>query len=199
MSFNGYWFVTLASDEQIRAWRERYADEFAKSTPRRAEAMAWWTNLGDDAFLEPDDRGGWQMTEASRGFVDLFWDAVSDELVDEVLEVVSEVGESGYCCPGVRKAAPAAAFYNALGVGPAARMPGCLGEFLITAEEAAAALPEVEQILADTRREELIERVGRWLGEGEMDDPVEIVDGVLRVFREAVARGLGIAALSASF
>ena len=192
---------TVAS-EQIRAWRERYADELAAAASGRDHVMAWWIGLGDDAFLEHDGRNGWQLTEAGSAFADLFWDTTSDELVNEVMTAAGVAGESGCCCVGARKGAAAAAFYQALGAAQAVRMPGYLGDFLITTDQAAAALPELERLLAGARREGLVERVGRWLdhaANGSASEASEIVDGVLRVFREAVAQGLGVAAVSACF
>lgn len=81
-------------------------------------------------------------------------------------------------------------------------MPGRLGDFLLTSDDAATRLPEIERLLAGPRREELIERVGRWLAlaaDGSTYDGAQMVDGVVRVFRRAAERGLGVAAVSAFF
>lgn len=194
--------MTTAAEERIAAWRERYADEVAATAHGHDRAMAWWAGLGDDAFLEPDHRGGWQCTESGIAFADLFWGSEDATMAMEVIEVAGNAGESGRCCPGARKGCPGAAFYYALGVSDAARMPGSFGDFLIAADEAAAVLPELEAILAGPRRDELIERVGRWLdyaADGSASEAPEIVDGVLRVFREAAERRLGVAAVTACF
>jgi hypothetical protein len=193
--------VSAVADERIREWRERYADELAVAAAGTDKAMAWWTGLGDDAFLIRD-RGRWRLTEDGLEFADLFWGPSSDELAGEIIAAAADAGESGRCCPSMRRGTPAAAFYYALGAAGAARMPSCLGDFLITADEVAAAVPEVERILAGARHEELVERVGRWLdlaGDGSEPEARETVDGVLRVFHEAAARRLGVAAVSTCF
>lgn len=127
MSVTGFWILTTAADEQIRTWRERYADELAAAAKDREQGMAWWTGLGDVAFWEPDGRQGWQLTS----------------------------------------------------------------------DEAVVARPEVERLLADADRGELVEQIDRWLdygADGSASEGVEVADGVVRVFREAVACGLGVAA-----
>ncbi|WP_194899943.1 hypothetical protein [Catenulispora pinisilvae] len=199
MSVFGLWAVTAVADGPVRTWRERYADELAATARADGQAMAWWAGLGDDAFLERDEHDRWHLTEAGSDFADLFWESEPADLVPEVLAAAEAAGESGRCCPSARKGSPAAAFYQALGVADTVRMPGGLGTFLLTADETAAALPEVERILAETRREELIERVGLWLdhaANGSVAGAWEVVDGVVRVFREAAARQLGVAAVS---
>lgn len=199
MSFTGYWFLTTAADEQIHDWRERFGAQLAAAAEGHEAAMAWWSGLGDDALLKPDERHGWVSTDEAGTFLNLFWGAEDDTFAFEVVDAAGEAGESGRSCPGARKAAPAAAFYYALGAADAARMPGSFGDFLLTGDEAAAALPELERILAADRQAELIERATRWLSEASLSTPRELVEGVLRVFREASARGLGVAAVSASF
>lgn len=202
MSVTGFWILTAVADERIRIWRERYADERAEAADSREKALAWWAALGDDGFLEADDRQGWRLTESGFAFADLFWDSVSDELAGEVIAAADEAGAPGRSSPAIRKGAPAAALYQALGAADAARMPGSLGDFLIAADEIAAVLPRVEQILGGARRAQVVERVGRWL-EHAADDAAseapEIVDGPLRVLRRAAEQGLGAAAVSACF
>lgn len=189
--------MTTAEDERIRAWRERFADQLA-AAEGYDEFLDWWAGLGDDAFLKLDQRG-WLVTEEGVAFDNHFWGLQDDSLAAEVIDAAAEAGESGRSCPSVRKGAPAGAFYDALGMADAARMPGCFGNFLLTADEAAAVLPEVERIVAGDRHAVLVERVGRWMGEARPSTPQETVDGVLRVFRAAAERGSGIAAVSAWF
>lgn len=191
-----------ASDQRIHAWRERFADDLAAAALDREQAMAWWAGQAEDAFLQRDRHGRWQLTETGFAFADLFWDTTNDELAEEIVEAAEEAGEAGCCYPTLRKGTPASAFYQALGAADAALMPGRLGNFLVTADEAAALLPELERILAGARREVLVERVSLWLdvaGDGSRSDGAEIVDGVLRVFRRAVEHRLGVAASAAFF
>ncbi|MEY9932988.1 hypothetical protein ABH926_007641 [Catenulispora sp. GP43] len=202
MSFTGFWMLTTAADEQIQTWRERYADELAAGTEHREQVMAWWADQGDVAFIELDDRHGWVWTEASRAFCDVFYDVASDDLVQEVIERIGEAGQTQSFGLGARKSSPAAALYHALGAVRAARMPGCLGDFLLTADQAAAALSEVEGLLTGADREDLVASICVWLDEladGPRSKGAELVDGVLRVFREAVDRELGVAAVVACF
>lgn len=192
--------MTTAADEQIREWRERYADDLAAAVRAREQTMAWWAGVGGAEFLVPCDDGGWQVTEAGSAFIGSF-STVGDALAFEIIDRIAEAGDAECCHPSGRKTVPAAAFYAALGVADAARMPGLLGEFLLTADEVSAALPEIERILAGVRREELIERMSRWLGDSA--DPTamaaETVDGVVRVFSRAAEQRRGVAAGSAFF
>lgn len=198
MGVTGYWLMTTAADERIHDWRERFGAEPAAAAEGHDAAMAWWAGLADGAFLKHDERSGWMLTEEGVAFADLFWGAEDDTLAYEVIDAADEAGETGRSCPGARKAAPAAAFYYALGAVDAARMPGSFGDFLVTADEAAAVLPRIEPIIAGERHESLVEMVGLWLDVIE-PEARETVDGVLRVFREAVDRGLGVAAVSVCF
>lgn len=198
MGVTGYWFMTTAEDERIQAWRERFADQLAAAAEGYDEFLDWWAALGDDAFLKLDQRG-WLVTEEGVAFDNHFWGLEDDSLAAEVIDAAAEAGEFGRSCPSVRKGAPAGAFYDALGMADAARMPGSFGNFLLTADEAAAVLPEVERIVAGDRHAVLVERTSRWMGEARPSTPQKTVDGVLRVFRAAAERGSGIAAVSAWF
>lgn len=193
--------ITVA-DERVGDWRERYGEEFAGVAERREQAMARWAELGDEALLKRHDQLGWRLTDAGGAYADLFWETTSEEWGAEVLEAAKDAGESGSCYPSARKGAPAAAFCQALGMADVARLPGCLGEFLLTAEEASALLPEIEELLVGPRHAELVEQIGRWLecaADGSLSSGAEVVDGVLRVFRRAVEHRLGVAAVSVFF
>jgi hypothetical protein len=202
VSVTGFWILTTVADEQITAWRERYADELAAAADGREKALAWWQALGDEAFLRPLSDGRWQKTEAGFAFADLFWEGVPDELAHEVMAAADPAGDSGRSVTAARKGAPAAALYQALGAADGARMPGFLGDFLIAADEIAVVLPEVERILGGARRADVVERAGRWLqyaADDAASDAPEIVDGLLRVLRRAAEQGMGAAAVSMTY
>ncbi|MEU9854647.1 hypothetical protein [Streptomyces sp. NPDC047974] len=86
-----------------------------------------------------------------------------------------------------------AALFHALGPARAALLPGWCGNFLLGAAEAAAALPAVERAFAFSVDERAAAERQDWLWYGVGDDTEEsVLDGPLRVWRRAVAKGYGL-------
>ncbi|KPC61310.1 hypothetical protein ADL29_24870 [Streptomyces chattanoogensis] len=91
----------------------------------------------------------------------------------------------------VRKDNPVAALFHGLGPRRAGALPGWAGDAVLTAAEVRRCLPEVESALAlvGAEREQTLARIDDWPGD---KDPVGLLDGPLRVWRQAAASGLGL-------
>ncbi|MET9965285.1 hypothetical protein ABZZ80_05005 [Streptomyces sp. NPDC006356] len=91
----------------------------------------------------------------------------------------------------VRKDNPVAALFHALGPERARTLPGWAGDAVLTADEVRHCLPMVEAALAlnGAAREQVLTRIDEWPGD---KDSAEILDGPLRVWRQAASARLGL-------
>lgn len=112
----------------------------------------------------------------------------------------------GLFAVAVRKGEPATALHHGLGAQASAQLPGWFGDFLLTADEVRAVLPEAEPVLAPTgpRRTEILARVDAWAyamtdaPRGEFD-AAALLSGPLRVLRHAAAHGRGVVAVTETY
>ncbi|MCP2341965.1 hypothetical protein [Actinomadura rupiterrae] len=100
-----------------------------------------------------------------------------------------------------RKADPAAALYNALGAAAASALPGTMGNFLLSADEVADALPKAEAALdlSAARRSEIIADTASWMttmGDEPDFDAAALLEAPLRVLRDAAEARSGAAAFT---
>ncbi|WP_157875031.1 hypothetical protein [Streptomyces resistomycificus] len=93
---------------------------------------------------------------------------------------------------GARKDNPVAALFHAVGPQRARALPGWAGDALLTSAEVSRSLPAVERALdlAGAEREQVLARIEDWLADGE--DPAALLDGLLRVWQQTEAAGLGL-------
>jgi hypothetical protein len=90
-----------------------------------------------------------------------------------------------------RKNNPVAALFHGLGPQRARALPGWAGDALLTAAEVTHCLPAVEAALdlAGADRQHVLAQIDDWLGD---EDPAALLDGLLRVWRQTAAAGLGL-------
>jgi hypothetical protein len=91
----------------------------------------------------------------------------------------------------VRKDNPVAALFHGLGPLRARRLPGWVGDVVLTAAEVRAHMKSVEAVLAlsGAQREQTLGRIDEWLGDA---DSADVLDQPLRVWRQTAAAGLGL-------
>ncbi|MEU9717436.1 hypothetical protein [Streptomyces sp. NPDC047976] len=170
------------------------------------ESLAWWSDGGAEPLFEYADgpSGPPGATPAARRFAD-FMDlaTTASDAVTAMQDASSSAmrEEAGLFVATARKAAPVAALYHGLGVRGAELLPGWFGDFLLDADEVAAALPRAEQALdlSGARRSEVLARITDWMtvmGDAPDFDAAELVEGPLRVLRRAAAAKSGAGAFS---
>ncbi|GAA2073287.1 hypothetical protein GCM10009801_26480 [Streptomyces albiaxialis] len=199
MSASGVWAVGALPGPDV-ARLAPVAAPAIRAAAARPSARAAWRRWERDAargggavpVLRPD---GYSSDEALR-LLDLVNDSPVEAL-DEAgeLDVMTWWGRlEGPVEPfaaAARKDNPVAALFHALGPARAAALPGWAGDAVLTPAELRAALPRTEAALAFTapERATALARAAEW---PETDDPAGLLDGPLRVVREAAASGHGL-------
>lgn len=202
----GVWVVGVVADDAVTRIRREFPKlpSAGGLSPRFPEDLTWWCEKSQsEAFFDSSGSRGPVPTAAAfrfSAFVEnsrISFDAV-ERMKDAVMDVFpQEIGEDLFCATA-RKADPSAAL--AYGLGPAAtlQLPGWFGDFLLSSEEAAAALPKAEKVLDLTgeRRAAAVSRMREWMTVM-VDDPghdvEELLEGPLRVLRSAARTGNGVA------
>jgi len=103
-----------------------------------------------EAIFEPESKGYGRHTptDAAAGFAELVDRLRPDHDADACMELLSDLPEEDRYVIAVRKGDPVAALYYGLGYRAAHALPGHFGCFLLTADQARAAFPEIEAALA---------------------------------------------------
>ncbi|WP_434594549.1 hypothetical protein [Streptomyces sp. A5-4] len=207
MSTTGLWVIGAVPDAEVAALPGRFAHLPGEwhTPPGYAETLRWWLSGGDrEPFftLDPDDPQTLLATPAARRFAE-FTDSggpsapAVDAMREASLDLVRGAVEgSRPFTAAARGAGPAAALCYGLGAEAAAALPGWFGDFLLTADAVRGVLPQVEAVLGVSghRRTEVLARIEAWLrgiGGGDGGDAAELLDGPVRVLREAAAVGAG--------
>ncbi|MFC4911422.1 hypothetical protein [Actinomadura gamaensis] len=144
------------------------------------------------------DEAARRLASQAADATDAETDAIED-LQDAAADLMADQGSPFVAV--ARKANPVEALCNALGTDAMRALPGVRGNFILTADEVAAALPEVEAVLdvPPTRRAELLTRITTWMTETGDDpgfDAAELLDAPLRILREAASSFSGAAAFT---
>jgi hypothetical protein len=197
MSVTGVWLVTTVPEERVREWHGRFAGALAQEAAARRKMFAWWRTVAEEPFVE-SSHDLWRLTDIGLRFLEASYAQTDEELAGEIMAAADAAGEEGRFVASARKGSPAAALAYALGCAEAARLPGALGEFLLSRADVLPALAEAEQVLdlSGERRASVAERIGQWLEAGADEpgfDAVTLLDGPLRLFRRAAAEHTGLA------
>lgn len=205
--------VGVLPDEEARAIPERFLHLVRPGDwdkPQAyTESLAWWSGGGDaEPFFEYADgpSGPPRATAAARRFAD-FMDLATT--ASEAVTAMQDAGSSvmptsegaGLFVATARDAAPAAALYHGLGARGSELFPGWFGDFLLDADEVAAALPRAEEALdlSGARRGQVLSRITDWMsvmGDDPGFDAAGLIEGPLRVLRFAAATRSGAGAFS---
>ncbi|MET4923181.1 hypothetical protein P3L51_12605 [Streptomyces sp. PSRA5] len=213
MSYTGVWSVGAVPDAEVVALPRRFAhlDETWTVPDGCADDLRWWLGGGDrEPYFTPGPtaaarrfaafaRGGGPTAPAV---------AAMREAATDLLHRAEADGTDpeGLFAVAVRKGEPATALHHGLGAEASAQLPGWFGDFLLTADEVRAVLPDAESVLAVTgpRRTEVLARVDAWAyamtdaPEGEFDG-AGLLAGPLRVLRYAAAHGRGVVAVTGAY
>ncbi|MEU1616193.1 hypothetical protein ABZ479_02700 [Streptomyces sp. NPDC005722] len=202
MSVTGVWVVGAVPDDVVRAHARtsRPAARDEELPPELARALAWWAEGADKTCPVKDDPAALRFAE----LVDSASAAEDDEptltLQEELMHLMPQIEGEGPFAAAACSAGPVAALVYALGPAASAQLPGRFGEFLLTHDELAAALPGAERALdlSGARREHVLARAADWMGAlGDPEfDAAELLDTPLRVLRHAARSGHGAAAFS---
>ncbi|MFI8327244.1 hypothetical protein [Streptomyces sp. NPDC085529] len=211
MGFTSVWAVTAHPDTTIAALAPRLLPALRADRARPGARERWET--WRRAPL-PDHRTWYAAASASGAppadpaAVEAFHaltcpgpavDDVCGGVPDPGFRVVDDVWdqdlaeEDGFFSVHAKEYAVSSLFHS-LGPARAALLPGWCGNFLLTAAEAAAALPAVERAFAFSAAERAAAEARDWLWYPDGEESV--LDGPPRVWRAAVAKGYGLCAVA---
>ncbi|MFB8003921.1 hypothetical protein [Nocardia sp. NPDC056000] len=200
MGTTGCWFVTALPDDSVQMFRQHFTDD---QDPDTAE-MQWWRGSGGE-FPVAEPLGHWMVNSAeAERFSDLVMCDCGVELW-EVLQDLPSIPAEHRFVVSASKSEPTAALCYGLGPKATDLLPGRFGDFLLTAQEVDAVLPNVEQALAITgpRRQSVVDRIEAWSAQmvdgGSFCTPELLLDSPLQLFRLAKQERLGLTAFSVSF
>lgn len=201
MGMSSFWAVGALGDEDVAELAPR-AVPAIEATAARALAVGAWKRWERDAargggavpVWRPD---GYTTEEALHlyGMVDdSAFDALDGCRELHVMEWWDRFDDSvDPYVTSVRKGNPVAALFHGLGPVRAAALPGWAGDAVFTSAEVRRLLPAVEgaQALTGAERARVVARIGDWLYD---EEPEELLDGPLRVWRDAAGAGTGLLA-----
>lgn len=209
MSTIGVWVVAPLDDIDVADVRHRFpeaADSYGR-VPERSAELTWWAGTSaSEPFFVPcvDSPGRRCCTDAairlSELVSDQVWSETHEELKDALMALLPNDGAGLFCATSSR-ADPSAALAYAIGAQSMLRMSGYFGDFLLTSDQLRDVLPDIEVTLSvpEQRRPEITARIMDWMtviGDAPNHDAVELVDGPLRVFRNAAMTGCGVVGLA---
>ena len=198
MSSTGYWFIGTAAPGTVERLRTTLPLADFESLPAYA-AHDWWQAMDDCDLLAPLQSGytypgpsdaAWRFAER------LEYQRPDPDVRDACLRALEDTPKSEFFQVGVRKGDPVAAVYYGLGYNDAYRLPGRFGCFLLNPDAVRTRLTRLDHLPEQPAvgRERFAERTGAWLAavSDEPDlDPLTLLDGPLRVLRQADERGSG--------
>ncbi|MFI6345584.1 hypothetical protein [Streptomyces sp. NPDC050560] len=203
MGKSSTWLVGAVGDGHVAAWAPD-ALPALRAAASRPETAANWSRWREDAR-----RGGEAVP---------VWgpDGLN---TDEAFHLFAMLQDSPFCgrdaagdlCPlewldelddrvwpfhtFIVKDNPVAALFHGLGPDRASRLPGVAGDWLLSSDQVRAGLPDLTRTLTpvgEGARDLVLARIRDW---PDVEDPVDLLDGPLRVHREAARAGLGVLAV----
>jgi hypothetical protein len=155
----------------------------------------WWRSFGQSYRNEAEALNSFHELTASGEHVQKMYDGLSPEddfsLLTDVWDLVDE--EEIFLSVQSKEFA-LRSFFHAIGPDRAALLPGWCGNFLLTSTEVRQMLPVVERALAFTPEERAAAEDQDWLDY--RDDEESVLDGPLRMWRQAAADGRGLCGVS---
>jgi PAS domain-containing protein len=156
----------------------------------------WWEPFGRSGWGEADALNSFHELTASGEHVQKMYDGLSPEddfsLLADVWDLVTGAEEIFLSVQS--KEFALRSFFHAIGPDRAALLPGWCGNFLLTSAEVRATLPAVERALGFTPKERAAAENQDWLEY--RDDEESVLDGPLRMWRQAAADGRGLCGVS---
>ncbi|MEU6663845.1 hypothetical protein [Streptomyces sp. NPDC046821] len=152
----------------------------------------WWDPYGRSSAEEAENLDCFRELTACGEHVQKLYDGLSpDDDFHLVRDVWEETADTDVMFMSVQsKDYAIASLFHAIGPRRAALLPGWCGNFLLTSAQVREALPRVERALTFTAEEEAVARDQNWVGYD--PDEESVLEGPLRVWRQAVGAGLGL-------
>ncbi|WP_159073651.1 hypothetical protein [Streptomyces sp. RTd22] len=202
MAMSSFWTVGALGAEDI-AELARRAGPAIEAAAARPSAVAAWERWERDAA-----RGGGAVPVrgADRNHTEAAWH-LFEMVNDSAFEALSSSCElhvmewwdrfSDNVDPFIeayRKDNPVAALFHGLGPARAAALPGWAGDAVLTSAEVRRLLPAVEAAFAMTgaERTRVLARIDDW--PSLQEEPEELLDQPLRVWRDTAGAGMGLLA-----
>ncbi|KOV64037.1 hypothetical protein [Streptomyces sp. MMG1121] len=156
----------------------------------------WWRPFGQSCRREAGDLNSFGELTASGEHVQKMYDGLSPDddfsLLTDVWDLVT--GAQDIFVSVQTKEFALRSFFHAIGPDRAVLLPGWCGNFLLTSAEVRETLPAVERALGFTAKERAEAEDQDWLGYG--DDEESVLDGPLRIWRQAAADARGLCGVS---
>lgn len=201
MSQTGYWIIGAIGQELLDALLERVGTSDFESLPTGLD-LGWWRAMDDVDVVEPAHLG--HGTACPTDPAVLFQEGLlglrpDPDVLDACIGAIGEAAEADTFVAAVRKGDPIAALFYGLRSGAAQRLPGRGGCFILHSHDQVG-LTELAYVLdvSAHERARFATRVSRWLeGMGDQPDfdPLELLDGPLRLVHRARETHTGLVAV----
>ncbi|MBX7554934.1 hypothetical protein ABZX95_41540 [Streptomyces sp. NPDC004232] len=183
----------IAAERDEPSARERWDSWRREPLP---DFRTWWQPFGQSCRREEDALNSLHELTASGEHVQKMYDGLSPDgdfsLLTDVWDLVT--GAEDLFISVQSKEFALRSFFHAIGPDRAVLLPGWCGNFLLTSAEVRETLPAVERALGFTPQERAEAEDQDWLGYG--DDEESVLDGPLRMWRQAAADARGLCGLS---
>lgn len=205
MSRTGWWFVAATRPDLPADWRGRFlaAVEERRSDPRIGELLEDWRAHSGSVVPVREVASDGHLQPAADRLDRLCWLGHLDEqwLVGMQTATLGHEDPALMRMIGTRKLSPYACLMYGLGPLRVDRLPGTLGNVLLTPQELVAALPVLRSAVpADPEgRAEVLARMSTWIAEvGDCadTDPADLLDALPEVAGAAAGRGMGLLAIA---
>jgi hypothetical protein len=162
--------------------------------------LEWWAAMDHEALPAPGHR--YQPSEAAeqfaRGLASL---RPPDEAIDRCIDAFHHTVDDAFFMKGARKGDPFAVLCYGLTFGAARRLPGRAGCFLLDEAEAVTTLATVGPVLEQPPggRATFADRAETWIDvmtDAPELEPLDLLDGPLRVLRRAAETGSAVIAVT---
>ncbi|MFB7502081.1 hypothetical protein [Streptomyces broussonetiae] len=183
----------IAAEQDEPSARERWDCWRREPLP---DFRTWWRPFGRSCPREEGALNSFHELTASGEHVQKMYDGLSPDddfsLLTDVWDLVD--GAQDIFISVQSKEFALRSFFHAIGPDRAALLPGWCGNFLLTSAEVRKALPVVERALAFTPKQRAEAEDQDWLYYS--DDEESVLDGPLRMWRQAAADARGLCGVS---
>lgn len=199
MSVTGYWIMGAVPPGALESLRADI-DVTQFGPPREGADLGWWTAMDHAALPGPGLR--YDHGEAAVWFESgLDGLRPDDEALARCIDSLHETVDDGTFIAGTRKGDPVAALFYGLTSDAARRLPGRAGCFLLDEAGAGMALAGAGPLLERPPggRTAFSRRAAAWLDamtDAPELDPLDLLDGPLRVLRRADETGSAVIAIT---
>jgi hypothetical protein len=201
VSQTGYWIVGALGPDALDALIGRIDASAFEPLPSGLD-VGWWLAMDDADVVEPAHFGHGTACPTDRAVLfqeELLGLRPDPDVLDACITAIGDVTEEDRFVVAVRKGDPVAALFYGLGSAVSRRLPGRGGCFIIRAH----AQPDLVQLthvldISAHERARFAGRAAQWLeamGDQPDLDPLELLDGPLRLAQRAQENQTGLVAV----